>query len=360
MRTTRATILVAPLDWGLGHATRCIPVIDELINQGSQVVIGGSGIGMKLLEDRYPNLCFEELPSYGITYPLEGSMSAHIAKLLPKIYRAINKEKMCTDEIIRKHKLTHIISDNRYGIYSSRVPSVIMTHQVHILSGTGLALFDQMLFRAHRSMLERFDRIWIVDNAAEARIACELSSSKGLRKPFEYTGILSRFNGKNQHWDTTASAFYARVAILSGPEPQRSLFEEKIVDFFRQLNEPCLIVRGTGGKSKQQIGHLTMLDSMDDQAFLKVLHPETILHSRPGYSTLMDLAYLRHQKVVFTPTPGQTEQEYLGNILQEQYGYTCIHQDSSFSLTPVCEGRPLPQPTAHQLANCVANLLQTN
>ena len=35
-------ILVAPLDWGIGHATRCIPIIQQLITHNYEVIIASS------------------------------------------------------------------------------------------------------------------------------------------------------------------------------------------------------------------------------------------------------------------------------------------------------------------------------
>jgi hypothetical protein len=119
-------------------------------------------------------------------------------------------------------------------------------------------------------------------------------------------------------------------------------------------------VRGTGGTGRQRTRRVDLLDSIDDQSLLGVLRPDTILYSRPGFSTLMDLAFLRHALAVFIPTPGQTEQEYLGKLLSEQYGYTCLHQDSNFSSHKAVAGHELPRPDSQLLATCISKLLQTN
>ncbi|MFM7078953.1 MAG: hypothetical protein ACKOYC_04080, partial [Bacteroidota bacterium] len=331
MQTARANVLVAPLDWGLGHATRCIPVIDQLLLNGCQVILGGSGIGLDLLRERYPVLDHEVLPSYNITYPRKGSMALHMVMQMPKIFRVIGKENQLLDDIISRRNITHVISDNRYGLHSKRIPSVIMTHQVHVSSGTKIKSIDQLLFLLHRNKLEKFDMVWIVDHSHDDRLAGDLSSSNGLRIPFQYTGMLSRFTNIPNNINDEKQPRYSKVAILSGPEPQRSLLEEKMKSFFIQSKERCLIVRGTGGKAKESSTYVDIFDSINDGSLLSVLHPETTLYCRPGYSTLMDLAYIKHHKVFFIPTPGQTEQEYLGMMMMDRFGYTCSNQESFFS-----------------------------
>ncbi len=358
MQSGRANVLVAPLDWGLGHATRCIPVIEKLLQKGCNVVLGGSGIGLDLLRERYPTLDSEQLPSYNITYPRKGSMALHIARQIPEIFRVIREEKRMFDEIVSRRDITHVISDNRYGLHSEKAPSVIMTHQVHVSSGTKLSFIDHLLFLIHRNKLEQFDSIWIVDNPNDDRLAGDLSSSKGLRKPFQYTGLLSRFAIMPMHKEHEKHPVYTKMAILSGPEPQRSLLEEKMKSFFMQSTERCLIVRGVGGKAKEKIANVDLFDSINDQTLLAMLHPETTLYTRPGYSTLMDLAFITHTNTVFVPTPGQTEQEYLGLLMRNRFGYSCIHQDSFPKEHEVCHGKELSPPSSQPLEDCIDMLLQ--
>lgn len=331
MTQQQKTVLVAPLDWGLGHATRCIPVIEQLQEHGFKVIIGGSGTGLQLLKKRFPHLDLIELPSYRITYPTNGSMLLHMLLKTPFLLSAIQKEKKLLPSILRGYGISHVLSDNRYGLHHQDAHCVFMTHQVHIRSGTRFPFADRLLFWLQRRFLNQFNRVWIVDEPAESGgvLAGRLSSSEGLTIPHHYIGILSRFPIKSDA-AITSEMHYDRLALLSGPEPQRTILEEKIFRHFNTLPGRSLIVKGVHGNTVTHINDVTFFDGITDSQMTGVLSHNPVFYARPGYSTLMDLARLQHGKVVFIPTPGQTEQEYLGKVYEEKYGFTCIQQASSF------------------------------
>lgn len=351
------TVLVAPLDWGLGHATRCIPVVEKLIEKECTVVLGGSGIGLNLLRSRFPQLDFMELPSYNITYPETGSMHFHLIKKLPSLLKTIDREKRTLEKAIDTLGITHVISDNRYGLHSNKARCVLMTHQVHIASGLSIGLADQLLFLLHKIFLQKFDVIWIVDFGDNEGLAGKLSSSKGLKIPFLYTGTLSRFKKPELKFRNDTGLKYEHIALLSGPEPQRSLFEKKCFDYFHALDGPCLIVTGKGNSVREKVGSIDVWSSIQDDELVSILKSGACLYGRPGYSTLMDLARLEHEKAIFIPTPGQTEQEYLGKRISENHGYTIIQQKDFPNSGMICSGSKLPDMQNGLLERCIQGLL---
>ena len=330
MRETAIRVLVAPLDWGLGHATRCIPVIEALLRRGCKVLIAGSGFGGEILRKRFPNLVFESLPSYNITYPRKGSMALHLLKQLPPLLSVIRTERQALEQIIARHQVSHVISDNRYGLHSNAAKCIFMTHQIHVSSGSSHLWIDQLLFVLHRRFIEKFDGAWIVDEPVEhkGKWAGKLSSPEGLRIPYRFVGLLSRFSHDEPKLLSKEDPFQ-RIALLSGPEPQRSLLEEKILRHFDGLPGKSLIVRGIAGDDVIVDKKTTILNGIDDLTLSKAISSKPIVYCRSGYSTLMDLLHLQHTRAVLIPTPGQTEQVYLGARFERMFGFTCIGQHMS-------------------------------
>jgi hypothetical protein len=340
MESRPVKVLVAPLDWGLGHATRCIPVIRELLERGAEVMISASGGGKILLAENFPDCKFIDIPGIKIRYPENGSMALSILFQTPAILKAIRNEHELLQRVVTSYGITHVISDNRYGLYSGKTKSVFISHQVHIKSGSYLKFLEPLLFRMNKSRIEKFDELWIPDSLAPNNLSGELSDTSGMTIPVKHIGILSRF--------TTAAASkekkYDFIALLSGPEPQRSILEKKLHDIFFSSPEKCLLVRGTPGlNTLTEDGKIKIMSTISDQELQDLLHPETTLICRPGYSTLMDLAVLGHRNALFIPTPGQTEQEYLADVLKNKWGYTCFKQEENFSIEAVVPGKPLPE-----------------
>ncbi|TMI85631.1 MAG: glycosyl transferase family 28, partial [Bacteroidetes bacterium] len=111
-------ILVAPLDWGLGHATRCIPIIQHLLKADVEVWLAGEGAQEKLLADEFPDLPFLSLHGYRIRYARSAiGLVKNILFQAPKIVKAIRNENKWLAKMIDEHHFDAVISDNRYGLY---------------------------------------------------------------------------------------------------------------------------------------------------------------------------------------------------------------------------------------------------
>lgn len=315
-------VLVAPLDWGLGHATRCIPIIRVLLESRCEVILGGSGSSLALLRTEFPELKAEELPGYKPTYPASGSMMIKLALQAPRFLRTVLNENSATEKLVRKHNINLVISDNRYGCYSGKVPSVFITHQLNLIAPPGWGWLATFANYVTHIFMKRFSECWVPD-FPESLLSGKLSRTRN--QLIKFIGPLSRLHASPQ---TNA---YDLLAIISGPEPQRTLFEQLAILEIMKSGKKALVVRGVMGTERKMIAdRIEVADHLSSEKLSEVMAASKMVLSRSGYSTIMDLARLG-KKAIFVPTPGQTEQEYLAHRFKElQVAY--FMEQKSFSL----------------------------
>jgi uncharacterized protein (TIGR00661 family) len=308
-------ILVTPLDWGLGHATRCIPVIRLAIHRGHTVLIASSGNALELLRAEFPSLQFFELPAYAPAYSRRNSMVLKMGLQLPKFIQAIAAEHTEIENIITENKIDLVISDNRYGCWSGKIPSVFITHQSNILMPKRFGWLSRWVRTANESAMNKYPYCWIPDYPQEHSLAGELVSFGRLkyRGQIDFIGALSRFKARKD------AVRYDVVGICSGPEPQRSLLEELLLTQLKDSTLKFVIVRGVMVKSDPvRVGDSGEMTNFLTSDQLQELLPQAkYVVARSGYSTIMDMKALQ-SNVIFIPTPGQTEQEYLAHRLKEK------------------------------------------
>ncbi len=316
--------MVGALHWGLGHATRCIPIIDALLAQGARVVLASDGAALALWREQYPQLTAVELPSYGIRYP-SNSMVRNIARQLPQLVKAIRLEQQMLPQLLRQHTVQAVISDNRYGLYSAQLPTVFISHQLHLPLPVWLA---PPLWNAwHQRLIRNFDVCWVPDRAGADNLAGKLAHPPPAGR-VDYVGALSRFSPVQKlekKWDI--------LAVLSGPEPQRHYFEAALVEQLMELPYRSLVVRGRpSSEQRLQVGaQVYRQDFMPQVALQRAFGESRFVIARSGYSTLLDLAALGISRALLVPTPGQTEQEYLARR-QAAQGRAVVQQQGRLDL----------------------------
>jgi len=297
-------ILVAPLNWGLGHAARCIPIINELINYGFEPVIASDGVALNLLQKEFPKLSTIELPSYDITYAKKGKyFKLKLLKDSPKLIKAIQAEKKAIKGIVELQDIIGIISDNRLGVYNKKVPSVFITHQLNVLTGNTTWFSTKV----HRKIIKKFDACWVPDVKGKPNLSGELGHPDVFDIPTEYLGPLSRFEKRQKE---TVNDI---MVLISGPEPQRTLLEKKLFTTLKHYKKGKVIfVKGLMEPEQtiQVIDNMIIYNFMTSSLLEKTINESELVISRSGYTTVMDLAKL-NKKAFFIPTPGQFEQEYL-------------------------------------------------
>jgi len=320
----RPRILVAPLDWGLGHATRCIPVIYELLRQNVDVWLAGEGAQEILLKKEFPEQPFLYLRGYRAKYGTSGlGLISAIFRQIPNLLRAIRLENDWLKGVVKEYEFDAIISDNRYGLYHANIPAIFITHQLNIQSPFG-KWHRRILQKKNYKFINRFTECWIPDEEKDNELAGQLSHPAVMPLiPVRYIGLLSRFKKEN-HEGKKNHLFIS----LSGPEPQRSLLENKIIDNIGRYNGTATIVRGLPGEKKliPSTNDIQFYNHLPTEELNKEMERAEYIISRSGYSTVMDIITLGKRSILI-PTPGQTEQEYLAKYLTEKKIAVCISQN---------------------------------
>ncbi|HVA97544.1 MAG TPA: glycosyltransferase [Bacteroidia bacterium] len=310
--SAKKRILICPLDWGLGHATRCIPIIRFLQNKNLEVIIAADKAPLELLKKEFPNAEFIRLSGYEITYPDKGFMALKMFAQIPKIIRKIKSEHIQLEKIISEKRIDAVISDNRYGLWTNKIPSVFITHQLSIQAPFGKNWIRKIIF----SYIKKYDECWIPDVANENNFSGNLSHGIYLLPNTFFIGTLSRFN-KN---DSEKNNFeYNVMVLISGPEPQRTNFEKIIFQQFKNTSLKAIVVLGIPESAEKYTisNNIQVFSHLDSQQMQKYILASEIIISRSGYSSIMDLACLQ-KKAVLIPTSGQTEQEYLARYLADK------------------------------------------
>ncbi len=317
-------ILVCPLDWGLGHATRCIPIIRSLIERGAEIYIASSGSALDLLKIEFPTNVFFELPSYNPLYAHGNSLAGQMLLQLPKFSKVIAAEHRLTEEFIRKNDIDIVISDNRYGCYAAGIESILVTHQPNVVLPNGYGWATPGINWILRRQIGNFNRVWIPDQPDSQLTALFNSTALANR---HYIGWLSRFEAK-----PGVNTLYKIAAIISGPEPQRTILEKVIRREFAESKVEGVIVRGQPGPTSRAVeDNVTVFNHLPALELQRVIQEAELVVSRSGYSTIMDLIALR-KNAIFIPTPGQPEQNILADYLNKNR-YVVARSQDEFELT---------------------------
>ena len=305
-------ILFTILNWGLGHAVRSITLIDHLKNSGHKISIASDGIALEFLSKEFPNLTFYKLPAYDIKYKYH-FMPLNIIEKTPQLIKSIIKEKKAVDKITQNNQIDLIINDNRLACYHKSIPSVYITHQLNVPAPN--QILHKITNLGHQYFINKYDYCWIPDFANENNLAGSISKSKKIKPPIEYLGPLSNIRLEN------TESRLPLLVVLSGPEPQRSYLENKVINQASELDIEILLIRGTNTKRSfnNQNPNLRILDLVNRKELTTLIEQAQKIICRSGYTSLMDF-YLNPKPLYFIPTPGQWEQEYLAKHWQENMG----------------------------------------
>lgn len=307
-------VFISPLDWGLGHASRCVPIITEL-SKNNRVIIG-----ITVLNETYFNFYFPDhqkikVPSYEISYSKTWPAYLKVLFQAPKIIRVIRKEKQLIRSIINQHQIDLIISDNRFGFFHPQVTSIFITHQLNVKVPflSGLANF------INRKLIHQFNEVWVPDyEHVSSRLSGELCDSHKIKIPVKYIGPQSALSG------VSGAAYLIPkidlLILLSGAEPKRSSLEKQLSRLFIDETIKCVIVRGTTLHQTNENNKVTFYNEVFGEELKQLILCADKIICRSGYSTLMDLHLLNKKKLLLIPTPGQTEQEYLAIYWKEKFG----------------------------------------
>ena len=306
-------VLVAPLNWGLGHATRCVPIVERLLAEGNDVVLAGNGDSLAVLRQKFPKLNLLRLPDFEMTYSKGKSQVLAMIRALPSVICSSFADHRALKRLLKTEHFDMVVSDNRFGFFSKHTHSVYITHQLQIRMPRGLRWMEGFVHWLHLRVIKHYDECWIPDFDPGKKgwnLSGELTCRYPLPKNARFIGPLSRFEGI----EADADASFDIVVVLSGPEPHRTFFEQQILEKYSNGMQKVLVVRGKPSLPPTRTVHnnITLLPHLDDLQLSSYLKGCKKIITRSGYSTIMDLYSLGVlEKADFTATPGQTEQEYL-------------------------------------------------
>lgn len=315
MNKEKLTVLLAPLDWGLGHVTRCIPLVQYFIKNDFNVLMAVNQSQKKMLINENIFIEYVNLSGYCITYSKnKWRTSVNILLQIPKIIMAIRNENKWLNNFCKSRKVDLIISDNRYGFFHKNISSVFITHQLQIQTGNKIG--NWILQKINFNLIQNFNECWIPDfEDPQKSLAGVLSHPTSLPKiSIQYLGILTRFK---------EISFYSSenvvLIILSGPEPQRTILENKILQGLENIKAKTVLVRGLINSPEINISNsfVTIFNYVNSEQLEKLVINSTFIICRSGYSSLMDYLFLK-KKMCLIPTPAQTEQNYLATYFQEK------------------------------------------
>lgn len=295
------------LNWGLGHASRSLPLIRNYIQHGHEVIAASDGEALVMLRKELPEQKVLQLPGYGIHYSSK-YMPFNMLRYGPGMLKTMKTEHELTAAIVRHEHVDCIISDNRYGCYHPDVPSALITHQLQVF--TGQKLLDIYIRRQIRGWFKNFSEVWIPDQEPPHNITGDLSGVDTSPVPKYYLGIISELNCH------PSRSVYDAVAVISGPEPQRKNFEDLVISQLAEMKGRYAVVCGKPGKEEavREEKNLTIIPYLTRSQLSGLLDKTDVVIARSGYTTMMDLAKTGH-RAILCPTPGQYEQIYLADRL---------------------------------------------
>lgn len=313
-------VLVAPLNWGLGHATRCIPIIKGLEETGFTPILASDGQAMSLLQKEFPHLQMLRLPSYEIEYAKEGAdFKWKMLKNMPTMIDAILEEKKIVKKWVKEFNLVGIISDNRLGVFNKKVHCVFITHQLNVLTGSTTWITSKL----HQHIIKKYDECWVPDFEDAPNLTGKLGHLSSPYSHLKYIGPLSRFEKRS------VPKKYDLMILLSGPEPQRSILENILKEHIHKFTGKVVFIYGKmeSRQKKSQIDHVTYYNFMTSAELEQTLNESEVVLCRSGYTSVMDLVKLE-KKAFFIPTPGQYEQEYLAERLKRNGLFPYVNQEN--------------------------------
>lgn len=339
-------VLICPLDWGLGHASRCIPIIHKMQDAGFEVLIAADGRARELLQTECADLLHIRLLGFSPRLSKGSQLIWKILWWIPSLVWHTIMEHFAISQLIKEHNISVVISDNRYGLFTHKATSIFITHQIMIKTPRILSFTEPMLYCINRFFIQKYDYCWIPDLPGIDNLSGDLSHKYPLPRNAQFIGLLSRFSKNNSASSAIGGPL---LAILSGPEPQRTILEGLILKQLGTLALAATIVRGI---PKDNIpvrcpNQITMHAHMKPKELAEAIARAEMVVCRSGYSSLMDMANLGKKEILLVPTPGQTEQEYLAARVQAK-GWFNAQNQQNFDLHRAiadankCKGIELP------------------
>ncbi len=319
-------VLLSPLNWGLGHASRDVPVIRELLRRHHEVTIAAGGTALLLLKKEFPDCRCIDFPDYPLVNNTGRLFFPRFTSHVPALVKSFADERKNLVKILSDTEYDLIISDSRPGVYSEDIPSLQITHQVHQSFPFIVWPIEIVGLYINGRAFHKFDRIIIPDNPpGPLALAGKLSRTTGSglkKKSYYYSGILASVPGvpKSREIDY--------LFLVSGMEPQRTALEKILLPQVGEVPGKKVVILGKPSEEKMQRydENTIVYSSVSYAEKMQLMSSASCVVSRSGYTTMMDLAEIGTKKGLFIPTPGQYEQEYLSSYYQRKGWFPSVNQ----------------------------------
>jgi len=350
-------ILICPLEWGLGHATRMIPVVRKLQEMDNHVIIGSGEEHLSLFRNEIPGLSYVFFPGFKPGYSRFLPQYLFLLFKIPSLLYHIVNEHFRLKRIISEYAVDVVISDNRFGLWNNKITSVYITHMPRVPFPGSFKFLEPLGVLLHRQIIKKYTFCFIPDLPGDLNLSGRLSHNLKLFENTRYIGILSRFTEAGKSADESLTKFHHYTVILSGPEPQREILKQKLITLLNNKEPATVMFAGKPDKMGEILrdGNIILYSHMPTVAMKELIESSELIITRSGYTTLMELVSLNRTALII-PTPGQTEQEYLADYLSEKGWFRTYKQSE------IKEGILLPSgnPVSHHEINRQSSVLLTS
>lgn len=322
-----ARIFYKVLSWGIGHATRSLPIIRRLVGLRHDVIVSSSGRALQLLKLELGNSCsFLEIPDINSSFLRDYHYVLLLPKAMteiPKFFRSIRWEHEIAEKVVHEFRVDLVLTDNCYGAYSDKIPCYFLAHHLKPFWFWKSQFFQQTNEKMISVFLNRFDKILVPDYPGSPLSGLLSRNFKYIdERKVRYVGILSDYQRRHLQKDIDY------LILISGHEPQRTSFQNILMKQLKDLSGKVVVCLGTPDK----LGKYYSEGGLEVYGFLAKRERDNLMNrarfiiSRPGYSTLMDIFETGLRSGLFIPTPNHTEQEYLAEIHQRSGNLWAVKQ----------------------------------
>jgi UDP-N-acetylglucosamine transferase subunit ALG13 len=321
-----------------------IPIAKRLLDMNHNVFIASGEAHLKLFREELPGLTYIDFPGFSPGY------SRYLPQYIPLLFKTplllfhIASEHYRLKRIIGDYSIDAVISDNRFGLWNRKIRTAYITHMPLIPFPKPFQFMEFIGIWLHRMIIRKYSLCFIPDLPGEINLTGRLSHGIRLPGNVRYTGILSRFQDTIQPGSGNLLAIRHNTVILSGPEPQRSIFRQMVLNLLRDEKTLTLILEGNPGNGDKinWSDNFAFCNHLAAPEMQQVISSSEKIISRAGYSTIMELVSL-NRSALLVPTPGQTEQEYLAEYLSSKGLFSCCSQknlNGGHSINPGAEAWP--------------------
>jgi spore coat polysaccharide biosynthesis predicted glycosyltransferase SpsG len=323
----RRNILICPLEWGLGHAARMIPMARKLQEMNNKIFIASGEDHLALFRAELPGLTYINFTGFSPRYSRYFPQFLSLLFKTPLLLFHIILEHTRLKKIIREYDIDIVISDNRFGCWNRKITSVYITHMPLIPFPKPLRFLEFSGVLLHRVIIRKYSYCFIPDLPGEINVSGRLSHGVGLSDNVRFIGILSRFSCNVGAAEKTPAGFRHNTVILSGPEPQREILKQKLVKLLLDKEPRLVILEGKPDKDLKPFrsGNIICYSHLPAPEMKEMVTGSDSIISRSGYTTVMELISMNCAALLI-PTPGQTEQEYLAGYLAEKGWFHTVSQ----------------------------------